>query len=102
MKQSLRFSLLLAGAGCLTALPVTLSANAERGRLMYENHCQSCHTSVVHVREQRKANTPAGLRAFISRWADERKQTWGTDELNDLYQYLNNRYYKFPVETPAK
>lgn len=101
MKRSLQFGFLV-GAGFLLALPLTASANPERGRLLYENHCQVCHTSTVHIREQRKAVTPAELRAFISRWASELKLTWGADELSDVFQYLNNRYYKFPVETPAK
>jgi len=82
------------------AMPV--SAGTERGRLLYENHCMSCHVSTVHVREQRRSKTPAEVRAWIVRWSGEQKLNWGEDELADVYQYLNNRYYKFPVETPVK
>ena len=28
---------------------------ADRGRLLYENHCTTCHTSVAHIRAGRKA-----------------------------------------------
>jgi mono/diheme cytochrome c family protein len=86
----------------LLLIPVAASAAAERGRLLYENHCTSCHISTLHVREQRKSKTPAEMRAWIVRWSGELKLNWREDELADVYQYLNNRYYKFPVETPAK
>ena len=78
------------------------SAGAERGQLLYENHCTSCHASIVHVREQRKSKSQAELRAWILRWSGELKLNWTGDELADVYRPLNNRYYKFPIETPAK
>lgn len=72
-----------------------MQADTERGRLLYENHCTSCHQSVLHIRSERKVSTPAELRAFIQRWAGELKLSWKADELNDVYQYLNSRYYRF-------
>jgi mono/diheme cytochrome c family protein len=89
-------------AGLLAGWGVSATADTQRGRLLYENHCQACHTSVVHIREQRKAKSPAELRAFILRWSGELKLQWSDQELADVYQYLNNLHYKFPVETPAK
>lgn len=86
----------------LLSYSMVASASEERGRLLYENHCMSCHASIVHVREQRKSKSQAELRAWILRWSGELKLNWRDDELADVYQYLNNRYYKFPVETPAK
>ena len=86
----------------LLSYSMPASADAERGRLLYENHCTSCHISTLHVREQRKSKTPAEMRAWIVRWSGELKLNWREDELADVYRYLNNRYYKFPVETPAK
>ena len=84
----------------LSSMPA--SADAERGRLLYENHCTSCHASTVHIRDQRKSKNPAELRAWILRWSGELKLNWHEDELADVYRHLNDHYYKFPVETPAK
>ncbi|HCU53116.1 MAG TPA: hypothetical protein DIC36_02140 [Gammaproteobacteria bacterium] len=92
--------MLVAGIVAGWGMPVT--ADIQRGRLLYENHCQACHTSVVHVREQRKAKSSAELRAFILRWSGELKLKWSDEELADVYRHLNNLHYKFPVETPAK
>jgi hypothetical protein len=98
--RKLRSCGLLFLAGVLLALPV--SAAPERGRLLYENHCQACHVSTVHIRDQRKAASPAELRAWIQRWSGELKLDWQADELNDVYEYLNNRYYKFAIESGKK
>ena len=81
---------------------VPASADTERGRLLYENHCLGCHASTVHVRDQRKSRTPAEVRTWILRWSVEQKLNWSEDELADVYRHLNNRYYKFAAETPAR
>jgi len=94
--------LLSAAFSVLLVCSTPASANVERGRLLYENHCTSCHTSTVHIREQRKSKAPAEVRAWIRRWSGELKLNWSEDELADVYQYLNNRFYKFPIETPVK
>jgi len=101
MKILMRTLAVLASA-LLTGWGMPAAADTQRGRLLYENHCQACHTSTVHVREQRKAKTPAELRAFILRWSGELKLKWSGDELADVYRHLNNLYYKFPVEMPTK
>lgn len=81
---------------------VPAAADAQRGRLLVENHCQSCHGSVVHTRESRKVKSPAELRAFIARWSAELKLGWQDAERADVYDHLNNRYYRFAAETVPK
>ena len=66
-----------------------------RGRMLYENHCTRCHTSVVHVRERRKASTPAEVEAWVRRWSGELKLGWGDDEVRAVSRYWGGRYYKF-------
>lgn len=90
----------LVATGALLCLPA--AASPERGRLLYENHCMFCHVSVVHVRSQRKAANATELRASILRWSAESKVNWQEEDVNDVYQYLNNRYYRFPPATPAR
>jgi len=85
-------ALLLAGAS-------TRAADAERGRLLYENHCTVCHTSVVHLREQRKATSREEIQTWIRRWQKELNLQWGTAEVDDVSDYLNERYYR--LESPS-
>lgn len=69
------------------------SVSAERGRLLYENHCTVCHASVVHVREDRKVQTRADLLAFIVRWQSYLGLGWSAGEVKDVLAYLNEKYY---------
>ena len=78
----------------------TLPVTGSRGQLLYENHCQACHTSVVHVRESRRARSLEDLEYWVTRWAGELKLHWRADEINDVVDYLNRRYYK--IEAPSK
>lgn len=70
------------------------AADPERGKLLYENHCRVCHTSVVHVREDRKASSREEIRTWIQRWRKELGLQWGSAEIDDVIEYLNDRYYR--------
>ncbi|MEI7682218.1 MAG: hypothetical protein WCK07_22675, partial [Betaproteobacteria bacterium] len=52
--------------GCL---PVsTAGAEESRGRILYENHCASCHDMRVHEREQRLPENLGELQREVERW----------------------------------
>jgi mono/diheme cytochrome c family protein len=70
-----------------------------RGQLLYENHCGSCHTSQLHIRRHRRAKSAADVRQWVRRWARELRLEWSADEVDDVAQYLNGRYYRFPATT---
>lgn len=86
-------------APLLLAAGDTSTADAERGRLLYENHCTVCHTSVVHVREQRKAASREEIQSWIRRWQKELGLQWGTMEVDDVTEFLNKRYYRLESES---
>lgn len=72
-----------------------LLAAQSRGELLYENHCTSCHASIVHIRENHNAKSMADLHGWVQRWADELKLNWSNEEIDDVAQYLAHRFYKF-------
>jgi cytochrome c5 len=76
----------------------TRAADAERGRLLYQNHCTVCHTSVVHVRERRKAASREDIQSWIRRWQKELDLKWGSTEVDDVTEFLNNRFYRLKTE----
>jgi mono/diheme cytochrome c family protein len=80
------------------AASTAAAEDPDRGRLLYENHCTVCHTSVAHVREDRKAATPAELLHQITRWSTHLELSWHGSEREDVAAYLNQRYYRFPNE----
>lgn len=84
-------------------IPVEKSGNSDhsppivgsRGRMLYENHCTHCHVSVVHVRENRRVVSLRVLEGWVRRWSREEKLPWGEEEIAEVVDYLNQRFYKF-------
>ncbi len=66
-----------------------------RGQMLYENHCISCHASVVHIRDQRKAISLEEIRKWTRHWALDMNLPWSDEEIDDVSRYLNAHYYKY-------
>ncbi len=78
-----------------TSRPLPAVAGS-RGRMLYENHCTRCHTSVLHVRKNRRAVSLKVLEGWVRRWSGEEKLGWSEEEVVEVVDYLNRRYYQFP------
>ena len=81
------FGMILLFAGPIHAEEV------DPGKLLYENHCGACHTPEVHERANQKVNTLVDLSKMIIRWQYHLKLNWSVEEVRQVRQYLNNRYY---------
>ena len=66
-----------------------------RGQMLYENHCMSCHESVVHIRGNHRTQSLTELRGRVSHWADYLQLRWSKEEVEEVVTYLNDHYYKF-------
>ena len=91
----LRFTLALTvavAAGLPLSLPAD-DADANRGRLLYANHCTGCHTSQAHVRSNRKARTHADLRRWVRRWEGVQELRWSDADVRDVASWLYLRFY---------
>jgi Raf kinase inhibitor-like YbhB/YbcL family protein len=71
------------------------AADAQRGRLLYEDHCIACHESRLHTRTRTKVHYPGELKYQISRWARVQHLAWTAEEVDDVYGYLTRAYYRF-------
>jgi mono/diheme cytochrome c family protein len=81
------------------AVPIDAHAqNIERGRQLYENHCQTCHTAQVHGRKNRMAFSIGDLREIVDRWQRNQKLNWNREEIEDVVQYLGTTRYFFVSE----
>ena len=74
------------------------AADVDRGRLLYENHCTVCHTSVAHVRAGRKAHSVDDVRKQVLRWSGHLELQWRASEVTDVVDYLNRKYYNFDTQ----
>lgn len=69
--------------------------NEFRGGLLYSTHCNACHTSTIHWREQKLATDWESLKFQVNRWQKYTKLGWGDEDINDVALYLNMHYYNF-------
>ena len=83
------------GAALVLAAPASWprDADAVRGQLLYQNHCQGCHTSRAHVRENRKAHTRGEVAGFVSRWQGVQGLGWSGADIDDVVEWLYLRFY---------
>lgn len=65
------------------------------GQLLYENHCTKCHTSIVHIRERKKAKNIQDVQAWVGKWQTYEKLNWDEKSINAVADYLVMHYYKF-------
>lgn len=85
--------------GCTAAPPEeekSLTADAQRGRLLYDTACVECHTTQAHWREKRLVRTWPDLFHQVTRWQALSGQNWRKEEVADVAAYLNERFYKLP------
>jgi hypothetical protein len=69
--------------------------DASPGEQPYSTHCVYCHTSQVHWRDKRVAKDWASLITQVRRWQSNAGLGWTEDEILEVAQYLNHRYYHF-------
>ena len=67
-----------------------------RGHMLYENHCTGCHESTAYIRAKRKAVNYKEAGNWVNQRADWLNLNWSDIEKQDVLQYLNERYYKYP------
>ena len=95
-KEMMRFRIQTAAPLLLFLMVSTGQAaepDAERGQLLYENHCTVCHASQVHIRDKRKARSEDDVLEWVERWRDHLQLNWGRQEVSDVQRYLYLRYY---------
>lgn len=86
-------ALFMAGADASQAQVV---APANRGQLLYENHCRACHDQQVHWRQNKLAHDWNSLRAQVQRWQVVAKLGWRNEEVDQVARHLNDTIYRFP------
>lgn len=84
-------------AACRPPAPATTaSADAQRGQLLYEAACVECHSTQAHWRDKRLVRDWPGLVHQVTRWQAIAGQNWRREEVEDVAEYLDRRFYKLP------
>lgn len=88
--------ILLACLLAAAAVP-TSAQDAERGRVLYETFCMSCHYERVHERPSQRSlvKSSTDLRAQVARWSERTRMRFTPEDVDDVAEYLNRSHYKF-------
>ena len=81
------------GASVAGAVP-----DVQRGRLLYENSCNACHTTQPHWRSKRLVVTWGDLVAQVTRWQGIAGLNWSSDDIRDVAVFLNEEFYHLPCD----
>lgn len=78
------------------------SYNVARGQLLYATHCNACHTTQIHWREQKLVTDWNSLTEQINRWQSVAGLGWSKDEIKDVAHYLNGMFYEYKDTAQGK
>lgn len=76
------------------------AADVARGKALYEVACVHCHDRSIHDRKQLAARSFDDVRTYVRRWSSVALQQWSAAEIHAVTLYLNQRYYRYPCDTP--
>ena len=70
--------------------------DAQRGKLLYETHCLSCHYERIHKRDPSRSlvRTFTQLRLEVAQRAANTGQRFTLEDLDDIAEYLNRTHYR--------
>jgi len=71
------------------------AADTARGKLLYETNCGECHTKSVSGRPNRVAKSVSDIRKWVIQWENYKGYRWSDKDVEDVTQYLNDRFYKY-------
>lgn len=103
-KSVLAIALAAALGACSTSSSTSSASVAgavpdvQRGRLLYENSCNACHTTQPHWRSKRLVVTWGDLVAQVTRWQGIAGLNWTSDDIRDVAVFLNEEFYHLPCD----
>ena len=70
--------------------------DAERGRVLYETFCMTCHYERVHERSRERSivGSFTDLRSQVARWSERTRMRFTPQDVDDVAEYLNRSHYK--------
>ena len=79
------------------------AADAVRGKELHDNYCVSCHRAImagdpeaIFTREPSHIASYEELHQQVSQCRNRLDVTWPDQNVDDVVEYLNQQFYKFP------
>ena len=90
-------AVLFVASGSLAHAANAPPRDAARGELLYSTHCIACHSDKLHWRDKKLVTDWKSLQSEIVRWQGVSGLRWSKEDIADVAQYLNARYYRYPA-----
>lgn len=87
---------LLVGLVNWSSIESVSAADSQRGQMLYETQCVLCHNSLLHLRNPSKARSYEDVRDQVARWSRVAGTEWTYEEIDDVTDYLNAFFYRYP------
>ena len=84
------------GVGALAVASAMAQAPADRGALLYQNHCKECHDEQMHWRNFNRVRDWDSLNDEVRRWQGTARLNWTDDDIRAVARHLNDTIYQFP------
>ena len=81
--------------GSLLISSSAYAQDADQGEQLHASKCQTCHDSSVYTRANRFIQNRAALQAQVSRCTKQVRADWTAQQIDDVVNYLDRKYYKF-------
>jgi mono/diheme cytochrome c family protein len=73
-----------------------LGADLERGRILHDTHCISCHGTQVYKRGSKVATNYDEIRTQVVRWETNVSLRWNDSDIDAVATYLARTFYMVP------
>lgn len=80
----------------LVAAPGAFGADPDRGRMLLDTHCVSCHDSRVYKRDSKLGTSYEEIRKQVVRWETDTSLKWSDGDIDAVTTYLARTFYKVP------
>ena len=97
MIRRLLLAFLFASFGNFASAEEPTMRDIMRGELLYSTHCSECHNAQVHWRERKIVTDWPSLQIEVHRWQGVLSLGWSNGDIDEVAQYLNALYYRFPA-----
>lgn len=71
-------------------------ADTDRGRMLHDTHCVSCHDSKVYKRDSKVATNYEEIRKQVVRWETNVSLRWNDGDIDAVTTHLARAFYKVP------
>ncbi len=95
MAMSVNKSIIIIGLFAVAGSSSAMGADLERGKALYENHCQFCHSIKVHSRKNRWPKNLDELRGIVDLRQKETNLHWSKEDIDDVVDFLNTTQYNY-------